>query len=173
MNAPLRRRHRATVTLLAVLVPAMVLMALAARTPAPTDRANLSPPSPAGSQEIETFPGFIGRMSVEGGGILTLEGTEELRQPDVLAYFSTSAPGDSLPVDVHLLGPVAYRQARSFPLPDEAAAGGHLILYSLAHQEVLQVSEFPGFELPAPAPDPLSEEENPVDSSEEASEVSP
>ncbi len=142
MIAPLRKRHRLWITGLALLVPAVCALALWSRPPAPAGSGGeVSPvaaPTSASSRAIASLPGF--RTAVRGGkeaAQLEVEALEPLRRPDVLLYFSATAPADTLPADAHLLGSVAHRQTRSFPLPTAAAKGGHLVLYSLAHQDVV------------------------------------
>ena len=142
MIAPLRRRHRQWMTGLALLVPAVCALALWSRPPAPAGAGGETSPvatsASSSARAIESLPGF--RTAVREGGEaaqLEVEALEPLRQPDLLLYFSATPPSEALPGDAHLLGSVAYRQTRSYPLPATAAPGGHLVLYSLAHQAVV------------------------------------
>lgn len=153
MIAPLRRRHRTLFVVLSLAVPALFLVALAHRPPAP-QVPELPPEFASGGAEagerLELFAGYAALRTVNGGGAhLTLEALEPLRRPGVLAYVSTDAPTDQLPTDAHLLGPVTWGQARTFTLPPAAVHGGHLVLYSLPHQEIVDTAALPGFNLPA------------------------
>lgn len=155
MIAPLRRRHRSMFVVLAVAVPALFLTALAHRPTAPLVPKlpiELVSTTPSAGQSLELFADYAASLLVDADGAhLTLEALAPLRQPDLLAYFSTGAPAaSSLPAEAHLLGPVAWGQPRTFALPPAAADGGHLLLYSLPHQEVTAAAELPGFELPTP-----------------------
>ena len=157
MIAPLRRRHRGMFVVLAVAVPTLFLFALAHRPRAPEVPElppELAGTAPAESRPVELFAGYASSLSTDATGThLTLEALEPLRQPDLLAYFCTEAPAGRLPADAHLLGPVAWGQARTFALPEAAAGGGHVVLYSLPHQEVTVSAPLPGFGQPA-APEP-------------------
>lgn len=159
MIAPLRRRHRAMFVVLAVAVPTLFLAALARRPEAPQVPklpAELAGTAAAEAQPLELFAGYASSLAVNATGAhLTLEALEPLRAPDLLAYFSVDISADRLPADAHLLGPVAWGQARTFALPPAAAGGGHVVLYSLAHQEVTATAALPGFEPPTPPASPL------------------
>jgi hypothetical protein len=68
-----------------------------------------------------------------------LKPAQELSDPDLLLYWSTIGPsGNSLPADARLLG--VFTPGRALELPSEAAQGGHLTLYSLAHQSVVDTA---------------------------------
>ncbi len=69
---------------------------------------------------------------------------EEIAQPDLLIYWSSTAPagGDALPTNSFLLG--AWDQNDPVPLTLPAVADGQtgvLILYSLADNKIVQVSK--------------------------------
>lgn len=154
MIAPLRRRHRLMITVLAVGIPVVFLAALGARTPPPTteelpstvvDRGRV--PGMAADQEISDFfsttdgaPAVTLRLWASELVIAGLEPEAPLTAPDVLVYWSPSAEGDStmdaLPDDARLLGPLPGHGDRAFPLPTGSAEGA-LILYSLGWQEVV------------------------------------
>ena len=131
MIRPLRRAHRAIVTMLALVLPVLVVAALAARReiPASTRFAGLSP-------RRATFEG-------EGPGAIVRweKRLEQLPAPDVLVYWSGEpVSGSVLPRDAVLVG-------RFVPdvLPSPASrSAGYLILYSLAHQEVIDAARLGG-----------------------------
>jgi hypothetical protein len=59
------------------------------------------------------------------------------RAPDVLAYWSAAEPRDGeLASDALLLGPVGERE-RTFRLPEAARERGWIVVFSLAHGEVV------------------------------------
>jgi hypothetical protein len=107
---------------------------------------------------LELFDGYSSSLAVSAdGALLTLKALGPLRQPDLLAYFSTKTPqATQLPIEAHLLGPVAWGHPRAFALPQAAAQGGHVVLYSLSHQQVTAVAELPSFTQPTP-PNPPTE----------------
>jgi len=171
MIAPLRRRHRSIFVVLAVAVPALFLAALAHRPVAPQVKklaTELVGTAPTAGRPLELFADYASSWVVDADGAhLTLEALAPLRQPDLLAYFSANAPtATHLPVAALLLGPVTWGQPRTFTLPKAAAGGGHLVLYSLPHQEVTATAELPGFEPPTPP-------ESPDQTVEENEEVNP
>lgn len=107
--------------------------------------SELRPGSVPGMTALE-FPLFDGlpvRGSIgvapDGTAILGLAVLEELREPDVLVYWSPSAPAaqGGLPEKARLVGSLGGIGERYLPLPREAGAPGHLLLYSLAHHELI------------------------------------
>lgn len=61
---------------------------------------------------------------------------QDLSEPDLLLYwFDHESPAGTLPAQAQLLG--AFDQKRAFALPQAAEHGGQFILYSLAHQAVV------------------------------------
>lgn len=160
MIAPLRQRHRMWITGLTLLVPTVCTLALWSRPPAPAgsggDTSPVALPVATGARVVETLQGFRTAVRGESGGArLEVEALKPLRHPDLLLYFASAVGSETLPADAHLLGSVAHRQRRSFPLPTAAAQGGHLVLYSLAHQTVVASSTLealPEANPPAAAP---------------------
>jgi len=154
----LRRRHRIVWRLLALLAPAVLCMALVVRAGRPSEVAMpLSPdlraalgaaPDLAGEPML---PGLKLRARVLAGGaagtrLLELQPSEPLLEPDVLVYAlseaaaRTGAAEDSLPADARLLGALSGTLARRWALPADATA---LLLFSLAHQQVLARAALP------------------------------
>lgn len=156
MIRPLRIRHRRWTTALAVLLPAGVVLALATR-PAPPPATALPPalaPEPPAARPLAGWQGLwrgtelttrIGAVP-DGGLRLDLEPSAPVRAPDLLVYWhpdTGATPGDpALPHGATLLGRFAGG-AYGLPLPAAAHGGGGLILYSLAHGEVVATAELP------------------------------
>lgn len=156
MIAPLRRRHRWMITLLAITVPALVVLAVSQRPDRDLQRVS-SQAVPAGlptQQQISNLfsqPPTSGRLWQEGDqAVLHVQTEEAPRLPDLLLYWTSSEPGASLPSDAVLLAPLPTQGDRVMPLP-RATAGGHLLLYSLAHQELVESVALPTLDGPEPA----------------------
>lgn len=152
MIAPLRRRHRLRTAALLVAVPVLLALALAARPSPPRVEARpaaLAPgPDPRGG-DVETLPVFgefdvtVHAWQTADGPVIGITPGEPLARPAVLVYWTPAPPGDGLPDDALLLGAVADR-GRTYAVPPAAAGrDGHLVLYSLGHQEVVASGELP------------------------------
>jgi len=117
MIQPLRRNHRWVMTGLALVLPVLFLAGLAARSPVPPDRWRL--------------PG-AGEPDPQVAGLL--RPYQNLLAPDLIMYWSASpAPDGVLPADAKLLGSPQGLQAPS----RLAVSSGYLLLYSLAHQQLV------------------------------------
>ncbi len=125
----LRRQHRVTFLILAVLLPAVVVAAVLARPELP--------PEPEQLAWRDQRPG--GRTTFEiaqESGWITLTRTSACGAPDLLLYWAPE-PGRTgeagLPEGARLLGTLP-------PQPDMrvrlSETGGHVILYSLGHRVV-------------------------------------
>ncbi len=145
MIRPLRVRHRLIWTGLAVALPALYVLGLAARQPVPggpipVPLGDESPAAPAAAWHTrEIASGRVLAMAVSPGAgarpaVLWLHQVEDWRRPDILVYWSETplAPQDDL-ADAILLGALDGPRPRSLNLPSRR--GGHLTLYSLAHRE--------------------------------------
>ncbi len=161
MILSLRRRHRWLIAILSVLLPLAFAAAMFARK---APRANEAPAAfpplaPALSQIIlsknDLWPNLNLVTRVCGDALpptqlaLELQPQEELRAPEVLVYWSPQNSGapEALLRDAYLLGTLAGKQKRSWPLPEAALrADGMLILYSLGHQQVLATAALPVLE---------------------------
>ncbi len=152
MIAPLRRRHRVMVTLLLIAVPVGLVLALAARPPVPVVEglpAALAAGPGFGGGDVESYDVF-GELGVAvrsyhaaDGAVLELTPAEPLARPDVLVYWSGETASDRLPDGAVLLGALSDR-ARTYSVPAAAAGrAGHLVLYSLGHQEVVASGAVP------------------------------
>jgi hypothetical protein len=154
MNATLRSRHRLFTTVLAVVVPVGLALALAARPSQPTMER-----LPVSDGNVDAFTVALGQpeqVAVEGATLgMTLLTTSPkpaayavriqpdsgrgVRGPDVLVYWSADSAGDDarLPDGAFLLGTLAGGQTRTLPLPASAGPGvGRVLFYSLAHQRL-------------------------------------
>jgi len=147
MNTPLRRRHAMLITALALVLPVAFAAAIALReAPALARELAAEPraadaPSPLsdGQGTLAILqradgPRWRARHDATRVAVAQLDGAE---LPDLLAYWTPNASsGDELPADAVLLGPVhgAAGQEHTFARP---GAGGALVLFSLAHGEVV------------------------------------
>jgi hypothetical protein len=139
MIQPLRTWHRRAAFTLAGLLPVVFVAGLLARkAPAPRNTTVAWERNMGGqTQWRSAAPVRVGKAQVsvrrsDDGTWLEIR-PSELLQPDVLVYWSATAPGgNALPGDSRLLGAIA---ARRMKVPAE----GYAILYSLAHQNVIGV----------------------------------
>jgi hypothetical protein len=148
MIGPLRSRHLALTTALAVLLPLGYIAGLSARVDVPTS-------DPAHLDVVETghliweSAALWGDLPIvtrrwaggppPGGNALELDVRADLEKPDLLLYWSAGGAGDTpgLPPDAVLLGPVGGAGVHHFPVPDGRRDEGDLLLYSLGHQEIV------------------------------------
>ena len=152
MIRPLRTRHRVMVTVLAVTLPVLFVAGLLVRKPPAEMEAipeALQPSSATYSTLLSETPDLWGELAIvtrlhadgDPASRLAVELHPEayIKTPDVLVYWHTEATAeDVVPDGAYLLGALAGAQARRFALPDTAlATDGHLILYSLAHQQTI------------------------------------
>jgi len=151
MIRPLRRLHCRAVIALGILLPAAFVVGVAARRPIPR-MASLpvgltTSPQPSGVtiwQRDDLFKGTsiqvrllrdpIGRFTVAFSAV------RYFVKPDLIVYWVAASPVGAgvLPDNARLLGSF---ESPSLTLPAESATtSGSLILYSLADQEVVNVS---------------------------------
>ncbi|MEM8962707.1 MAG: hypothetical protein AAGD38_14575 [Acidobacteriota bacterium] len=154
MIAPLRRRHRWLLPLVALVTLPLTVAALIGREPA--DRWVPEP----GTTSIGTAPWVQAELpvlsvddtSIEGVTIelledgatrrLALRATTPLTAPVVLVYWSTDASTSTetgLPVDATLLGSFDGEQQRRYRL--DGPLPGTVVLYSLGHQTVIGTAD--------------------------------
>jgi hypothetical protein len=79
--------------------------------------------------------------SSPGSYYVVLRPLEGLSEPDLLLYWLKQAPrGTELPADAQLLGP--FVPGKPFILrAGQSLSGPHLVLYSLAHQTIVDAPE--------------------------------
>lgn len=144
MIQPLRTMHRRAFVLLAVVLPAILLVGIEGRRPG-TGPTGHSPELPANAYLVRESNGlwtqhpiatkFYGRSDRPKDIYVVLRPTQALNEPDLLLYWARNTPqGNSLPSESLLVAPYTADQAFALPLEKERA--GNLILFSLAHQTV-------------------------------------
>ena len=153
MIRPLRTRHRVMVTVLAVTLPILFVAGLLARKP-PAEMEALPEAIPFFSETyprlLDEAPNLWGELAIltrlhadaTPASHLAVELHPEayLKAPDVLVYWHVGALSaeDIIPDGAYLLGGLAGTRAQHFALPDTALhTDGHLILYSLGHQQMI------------------------------------
>lgn len=157
-----RRTHRAAVMALAVIVPAGVALALAARPKAPSGSSRI-PAFDAHRDEpfAADWQGAVHRdgltVTVRVGSApaasfartsaprtLEIEARATTGQPELLAYWSDATRQGDLPEGSILLGPVTMQATQRVALPAVAATqAGRLVLYSLAQGRVAASLDLP------------------------------
>jgi hypothetical protein len=142
MIQPLRKVHRKAFSILAIALPAILWAGLQAREEPPSQKSAVAE-MPSNLYLVRQSDRLWGKHiiyskfygdSANGEEIEVLfELPKELNDPDLLLYWT----GDLRPAaDIsqwRLLG--TFTAGRAFTLPANAKRGGHLALYSLAHQE--------------------------------------
>ena len=134
--------------LLALFVPAGIAAGVAARQPIPRQAsANVRLAQPArAAGELQHTAQLAGEQQVAlrweivpsaEGADLFVAPERDLELPDVLVYWSQDALTTLEGADALLLGTLAGSETRRMPLPTADTQGGHLTLYSLAHQAIV------------------------------------
>lgn len=128
MIRPLRQRHLWMHAVLALAVALVLLQGIRLRAgiPADTKVPSTSINSNAGQDFVDVVV------------------PANLIKPDVLAYLCATAPeGKDLPVDAILLGSVSGSSGNRLALPSSMPIEARfVVLYSLGHQEVIDVKPF-------------------------------
>ena len=155
MIRPLRQRHHRMVIVLGVFLPVAFAVGIAARKPVPGmtslpkelvasprtfavtewERSDLLTKTPIQVRLLRESAG-TGRFAVE------FSATKDFVKPDLIVYWVAGSPNvtDTLPDNARLVG--AFNSSVLLPLsPDTAPGSGVLILYSLADQEIVEVSK--------------------------------
>jgi hypothetical protein len=154
MIRPLRQRHRRTVVALGIFLPVAFAVGIALRNPVPIMArlpGNLAPSSPHIEALIWERAGLFAKTPVlirlcreqKDAGLFAIGLTApgNFIKPDLLVYWAAAGTSlaDALPANAILLGAFG---TTALPLPDEAMnGGGSLILYSLADNEIVDVSK--------------------------------
>jgi hypothetical protein len=148
----LRARHRALATILALALPLGISLALSSRRDAPRlERLPSGDPADPGPRtQVKQRTLRVGNFNLDtrtwpddrlAAFVLEVAPREDLQRPDVLVYWSQSAPQQDPDASSVLLGALAGTSPRRFALPPQAI-DGYLSLYSLAHRELLGSAEF-------------------------------
>ncbi|HVY71171.1 MAG TPA: hypothetical protein VHH73_14665 [Verrucomicrobiae bacterium] len=152
MILALRQRHRRVFAALGIFLPVAIAVSVAIRKPVPV--AASLPKGLAGSAErtgvtvwerADLFPKVpvrvrLSREDAKGELAVDFRAGKDFVKPDLLVYWSAQkgAASDSLPADARLLGTFS---GGGLKLPaGTALTDGSLVLYSLANQEVVDVS---------------------------------
>ena len=148
MIQPLRTVHRRVFVTLALVLPVILVAGLGARhrclrpvAPAKqvADSVHLVRNSTGMWQSHAIQTEFFADSITPDNLYVVLRPAQDPSEPDLLLYWATSQPsGVSLPAEARLLG--AFVAGKTFTLPRGAAPGGHLVLYSLAHQSVVDTA---------------------------------
>ena len=155
MIRPLRQRHRRMVIMLGVFLPVAFVVGIAARKSVPSmtslptelvaspqkfaviewERADLFTRTPIQVRLLRESAG-AGRFAVE------FSAAKDFVKPDLIVYWIAGSPNitDTLPDNAWLLG--AFYSSVALPLPPNSGPGnGVFVLYSLADQEIVEVSK--------------------------------
>jgi hypothetical protein len=154
MIRPLRQRHARMVIVLGVVLPVAFAVGIAGRRAVPEmpslpDGLIATPSEPPG--EIVAVANAFSKSPVQvrvihavngvRGSFVELSAPADFIKPDLLVYWvegaGLPAVADKLPDQAVLLG--GFKRSASLALP-ATAAKGVLVLYSLADQEVVDVS---------------------------------
>ena len=145
MIQPLRAVHRRTFAVLAFVLPTVLVVGLVSRRPHPGLNAHATQ-LPASAYLVRESNGlwqknaiqskFYSKLDRPQDVYVVLQPLRELNEPDLLLYWAANAPqGDSLPREAQLVGTFTTGKALLLPLNEKR--DGHLLLYSLAHQSIV------------------------------------
>lgn len=162
MIRPLRQRHRRMVVTLGVLLPVAFTLGIAARKPVPNmdslPASLASTPQKFAATEWERTDLFVKsaiqvrllREQISSGRFaVKFSAPQDFVKPDLMAYWvaGDSKITDTLPANAQLLGTFNSSSALTLPV-DPTTQNGMLVLYSLADNEVVEVSKL--FSIPKP-----------------------
>jgi len=144
MIQSLRVAHRRAFLALAFALPLVLLVGLGARRQMSSNSAELPATFRLVKSEADVWkkhsqPVAFYAHSQNLSQIYVSVTELPLTDPDLLLYWSHEhEPANSLSADAQLLGPIA--PGRPYPL-DSNLKSGYLVLYSLAHQQVVDVAK--------------------------------
>ena len=148
MIQPLRAVHRRAFVALALVLPAILVIGLAARRPRldPSAHATDVPTSANIVRESGTLwqkhsiqSRFYSEPDRPLDTYVVLLPAERLNEPDLLVYWATNAPqGNILPGEAQLVG--VFTTGKAFLLPLKEKRAGYLVLFSPAHQAVFDTA---------------------------------
>ena len=148
MIQPLRAVHRRVFVSMAFVLAAVLAVGLGARRP--SLRVNSPTPElPASARLLKRSDTVWHKNAIQtefyadSNGpqqiYVVLKPAKEFSEPDLLLYWTDSqVQGKTLPAQAHLLG--AFVAGKAFSLPQVADHGHNLILYSLAHQTIVDAA---------------------------------
>lgn len=149
MIQPIRVVHRRAFALLTLVLPAILLIGLGARhsrsgsTAGPTDLPTETYVVRSSSnlwQRHSIQSQFYSSKDASQGTYLVLQATQSLNEPDALLYWDTNKPQRNvLSGRAQLLG--AFRAGKVFHLPMNEERAGYLVLFSPAHQTVVDTAK--------------------------------
>ena len=149
----LRQRHRRMFAVLGVLLPMLFVVGIAVRRSVPQPEAlppELSPQTvtftATGYERDDLFdksPVQIRLFRDHESGALAvgLSSSKDFLKPDLMVYWTAGSPtpSDTLPSNAKLLG--AFVTTTLVLPPEASTSDGCLILFSLANQEIVDVSK--------------------------------
>jgi hypothetical protein len=148
MIQPLRVVHRRAFVALTLVLPAILLIGLGARHShsSPTVRAADVPATAYVVRESSNLwqrhsihTKFYRRSDGSQDIYLVLQPAQSLNEPDLLLYWDANAPqGNVLSGEAQLLG--GFSTGKVFHLPLNEKRAGYLVLFSPAHQTVLDTA---------------------------------
>lgn len=147
MISPLRALHRRTFVTFAMVLPAILLIGIAARRgPGSKVEASSLPAnwhvvmqSSSLWQKHSILSTFYRTADVPHEIHVVLVPSHDFNEPDLLLYWTNDAPlANALPADSQLVG--AFAAGKSFLLPVNERRTGHLILFSSAIQTVFDTA---------------------------------
>ena len=151
MIQPLRTLHRRIFVTLALVVPAILVLGLRAQRKSAQAAVEMPMPIPGSAYVLRKSGTMWQRHTIESefysdsktpeGIYVVLKPADGLSDPDLLLYWSSREPeGKSLPEGARLLGsfrPGPLGEETILAIPAEVERVGYLVLFSLAHREVI------------------------------------
>jgi hypothetical protein len=147
MISPLRSLHRGAFVTLALALPAILLIGIAARRrPDPSLGLSSLPAtwyvveqSSSLWQKHTILSSFYSTPSRPQDIHVVLVPSHEFNEPDLLLYWANDLPsGNALPAEAQLMG--AFAAGHSFLLPLNGKRAGHLVIFSSALQTVFDTA---------------------------------
>ena len=151
MIRSLRQRHRRTVFVLSVVIPAVFTLGIATRREIPSLPSNSSDRSRISQyEEVWKRDNLWAKTQIEtclmkgpSQFAVTLQPRNPITEPDILIYWVPEevAIDDAPPESAFLIGSFDPSVATPLALPKQAAGkSGRLLMYSLANQEIVAFS---------------------------------
>ncbi len=148
MIQPLRVVHRRAFVALSLVLPAILLIGLGARRPRLGPSAHATDVQGTGNmlresstlwQKHSMQSRFYSKPDRPLDTYVVLSPAQELNEPDLLLYWAAnSLQGNGLPGGAQLVG--AFATGKAFLLPLNENRAGYLVLFSPAHQGVVDTA---------------------------------